>query len=51
VSDDEHEVWVDVPDDAPPYGQCPDCGKPADSFACKVRHININSGWAKSAND
>ena len=28
-----------------------DCGWPEDSFACKIRHINLNSGAAKAAND
>lgn len=28
-----------------------DCGKPKDSFACKIRHIQINTGAAKAAND
>lgn len=27
------------------------CGKPRGSFACKIRHIQVNTGWAKSAND
>jgi hypothetical protein len=30
---------------------CPDCGKPADSFACRIRHVQVNTGWAKAAND
>lgn len=30
---------------------CPDCGKPEGSFACKVRHLNINTGAAKAARD
>lgn len=31
---------------------CPlGCGYPADSFACKVRHLAINTGDAKAAND
>lgn len=30
---------------------CPDCGYQIDSFACKIRHIQINSGAAKAAND
>lgn len=23
--------------------KCPDCGKPADSFACKIRHLNFDT--------
>jgi len=30
---------------------CERCGYPADSFACKVRHLAINTGDAKAAND
>jgi hypothetical protein len=31
---------------------CPDCKKyPIDSFACKIRHIQINSGAAKASRD
>ncbi len=30
---------------------CPDCGKTVGSFACKVRHVQINSGAAKAARD
>jgi hypothetical protein len=30
---------------------CEDCGKPEGSYACKIRHINLNTGWAKAAND
>lgn len=30
---------------------CPDCGRPEGTFACKIRHIQVNTGWAKSAND
>ena len=28
-----------------------DCGWPEGSFACKIRHINMNSGAAKAARD
>ena len=51
MSDDE--VWDDVPDDDFLLGLevCPDCGKPEGSFACKIRHVQLNTGWAKSAND
>lgn len=27
------------------------CGYPEGSFACKIRHINMNTGDAKAAND
>lgn len=30
---------------------CEDCGKPEGSFACKIRHVQINTGAAKAAND
>jgi hypothetical protein len=42
------------PDDSDPagHGNCLcDCGYPEDSFACKIRHIQINTGAAKAAND
>lgn len=26
---------------------CPDCKKELDSFACRIRHINIDTSWAK----
>lgn len=28
-----------------------ECGKPEGSFACKIRHVQVNTGWAKAAND
>lgn len=28
-----------------------DCGFPAGSFACKIRHLQINTGDAKAAQD
>lgn len=30
---------------------CPDCKYPTGSFACKIRHLSINTGAAKAAND
>lgn len=30
---------------------CEGCGYPPDSFACKIRHLQINTGAAKAAND
>lgn len=30
---------------------CEDCGKVDGSFACKIRHVQINSGSAKAAKD
>lgn len=30
---------------------CEKCGYPDGSFACKIRHVQINSGAAKAAND
>lgn len=41
-----------------PYSQmcggtptCDDCGKPAESFACRIRHVHLNTGDAKAARD
>lgn len=34
---------------APTEATCEKCGKPADSFACKIRHLQINSGDAKAS--
>lgn len=34
--------------DGPP---CMGCGYPVDSFACRIRHIQMNTGEAKAAND
>lgn len=30
---------------------CPDCGKQRDSFACKMRHVVLDTGDAKAARD
>lgn len=30
---------------------CEGCGYEVDSFACKIRHLQINTGCAKAAND
>lgn len=30
---------------------CESCGYPEGSFACKIRHIELNTGSAKAAND
>ena len=27
------------------------CGYEEGTFACKIRHIHLNTGWAKAAND
>lgn len=37
--------------DAPQVNQCPDCSWPEGSFACRIRHINMNTGDAKAARD
>ena len=43
---------ADVPYDfTTPPSDCPDCGWPDGSFACKIRHQHLNTGWAKAAND
>lgn len=26
---------------------CEGCGYPENSFACRIRHINIDTSWAK----
>lgn len=26
---------------------CPDCGRDLDSFACKIRHIHVDTTWAR----
>lgn len=31
--------------------RCPGCGFPDGSFACKIRHIQVNTGDAKAASD
>jgi hypothetical protein len=28
-------------------GFCKDCGRPEGSFACKIRHVSVQTGWAK----
>ena len=28
-----------------------ECGYPEGSFACRIRHVQINTGCAKAAND
>jgi hypothetical protein len=30
---------------------CKDCGKPEGTFACKIRHIHMNTGDANSARE
>lgn len=30
---------------------CEECGYAEGSFACKIRHIHMNTGAAKAAND
>lgn len=34
-----------------PETKCQKCGYPEGSFACKIRHIHMNTGDAKSAKD
>lgn len=34
-----------------PEHELHDCGYPVGTFACKIRHIQINTGAAKAAND
>ena len=35
----------------PVTAACPKCGYPEDSFACRIRHIHLNTGDAKAARD
>ena len=30
---------------------CPRCGRPEDSFSCKIRHLALQTGDAKAAKD
>lgn len=30
---------------------CPRCGRVEGTFACRIKHQHLNTGWAKSAND
>jgi hypothetical protein len=30
---------------------CTVCGRPEESFACKIRHLQLNTGAAKAARD
>lgn len=34
-----------------PVELCEECGYPPESFACRIRHIQINTGAAKAAKD
>jgi len=36
------EITVEPSPDA-----CKDCGYPDGSFACKIRHVSVQTGWAK----
>lgn len=54
MSDDEEKPlahFVVHEDGSVEQLRCVDCGRELDSFACKIRHIQVNTGWAKSAND
>lgn len=31
--------------------KCPDCGFEQGTFACKIRHIQVNTGDAKAGSD
>lgn len=37
--------------EAPEPELCTECGKVQGMYACKIRHVQINSGAAKAAND
>jgi hypothetical protein len=30
------------------HDACPGCGKPAESFACKIRHVGVTIGWGRA---
>lgn len=32
-------------------GHCSGCGYPEGTFACKIRHVQLNTGDAKAARD
>ena len=34
-----------------PTGDLCDCGWVRDTFPCKIRHLHLNTGEAKAAND
>lgn len=56
TDDDSYQEHIDALHDGTVitvmhWRACPDCGKPVDSFACKIRHIHLNSGAAKAARD
>ena len=34
-----------------PKTTCDGCGKPEGSFACKIRHLQLNTGFAKAYED
>lgn len=38
-------------DECPTVTFCPDCGYEDGSFACKIRHVHLNTGDAKAARD
>lgn len=45
------EIHANLAKRRQPAPACDSCGYPEDSFACKIRHINLNSGDCKAAND
>jgi hypothetical protein len=38
-------------EEVPQPEHCPKCGYELDSYACKIRHVYLNTGDAKAAND
>ena len=34
-----------------PPADCPECGYPLGEFSCRIRHIHMNTGACKAAND
>ena len=53
LGDDGHVVLNLFITELVPVGPvpCERCGKPKDTFACRIKHQHLNTGWAKSAND
>ena len=52
LNDPTHDcsTWDDEPEETPAPEACEKCGRPEGSFACKIRHLQINTGDAKAAN-
>jgi hypothetical protein len=47
----ELDAWWAEQVEASEVEELHSCGHPEGSFACKIRHIHMNTGAAKAAND